>query len=363
MEDSSLERELAANTSSQRDEKTEISNEKRKSINDKFSTTLTVFQKVAAATWRFSKATVINLNDRRKRAIAERNARLAEKRRQAQIASFKAVYAQLNKNKSVINPSSWEKIEQYENAVSGDPAALHAFAESRLIKNLVNYGEARSEFHSLDRARSSSTFSYEVSADDLFSVIGYSQIDPVLRSIAAKYKISNAGNTVAGAIMAGRKNYGGAALAMADSARVGAHNGAAATAFTDHLKYLVFAKFSSDMIDTQRRYLRYAYRLLFTNTGDKAATIRAIFSLIYSNNNCSVRPPSPPNKFSSNLYPEFHNNFRHLIWTVHEAIAHLETERQKGGVRATLYSDEDVTGVLKSWEDVVPAPGFHLVSQ
>lgn len=319
-------------------------------------------REAAAATWSFSKSAAIDLNEKRKRAVAAHNARIAEQRRQSQIEAFRTTYEKLKKNRDVLNPSSWEKIEQYEAAVGGDPAALHAFAESSLIKDLVGYSDARAQFRALDTSRALPAFLYEVSANDLFSAVGYGQINPVLKSIASKYKISNVGNTMAGAILVGRKNYGGAALAMADTARVGAHNGAADTAFTNHLKYLVFAKSGADMVDVQRRYLRYAYRLLFMNEGDKAVVIRAIFSLTYSNNNCSPRPPSPPNKFSSNLHPEFHNNFRHLIWTIQEAIGHLETERQKGGIRASLFSNDDISAALRNYTDAVPDPGFHLTA-
>lgn len=316
-------------------------------------------KKALAVSWAFSKKTAIELNEQRKVAIARREAKLAEMKRNSQIQAFRTAFNKLETHKSQINPASWKKIEEYEAAVEGDPVALHAFAESDLIKDLIKYSESRSAFLQLDRERTLPTFLFETDADDLFSAIGYGQITPTLKSIASKYKVSNAGNIVAGAILAGRKNVGGAAMAMADSARVGAHNGAADTAFTNHLKHLVFAKPAAGMSDLQRRYLRYAYRLGYLGLGDRNVVSRSIFSLIYSNNNCTATPPAPHNKFSGNLHAEFHNNFSHLIWTVQQAAAHLDEIRAQGSLRENLFSWDEIQGLL-SWTNNVPSPGFHI---
>lgn len=318
-----------------------------------------LLKKALAVSWAISKKTAIELNEQRKAAIARREARLAETKRNQQIQAFRTAFAKLEAHKAQINPASWKKIEEYEAAVKSDPVALHAFAQSDLIKNLVKYSESRSAFLKVDRERMHPTFSFETDADDLFSAVGYDQIMPTLKAIASKYKMSNAGNVMAGAILAGRKNMGGAAMAMADSARVGAHNGAADAAFTNHLRYIVFAKPAAGMSDTQRRYLRYAYRISYLGLGDRTVLARSIFSLIYSNNNCTAKPPTPHNKFSGNLHAEFHNNFSHLIWTVQQAAAHLDEIRAQGGLREKLFSQDEIHGLL-SWTDDVPSPGFHL---
>ncbi|MCD7111927.1 hypothetical protein LRX75_23190 [Rhizobium sp. DKSPLA3] len=312
-----------------------------------------------SVSWARAKRTAIYLNEQRKVAIAQREKKLAEKKRNFQVQAFRTAFSKLESHKAQINPASWKKIEEYEAAVESDPVALYAFAESNLIKNLLKHSESRSAFLQVDRQRMLPTYCFETDADDLFSAIGYDHIIPTLKAIASKYKVSNAGNVMAGAILAGRKNMGGAAMAMADSARVGAHNGAADTAFTNHLRHIVFARSAAGMSDTQRRYVRYAYRIGYLGLGESSVINRSIFSLIYSNNNCTVKPPTPHNKFSGNLHAEFHNNFSHLIWTVQQAAAHLDEIRAQGGLRESLFSQDEIRGLL-SWTDNVPSPGFHL---
>jgi hypothetical protein len=304
------------------------------------------------ATWAFSKKVAIDLNNRR-----------IEARRAGQIEKFQRTFEELATYKDLINPGSWQTISTYANDVANDSEALARFAEHTLIQKLLEYAKRREAFVKYDLARQKRTHAFEVDCDGLFSAIGYAIADPVMRSIAGKYKVSNVGNSIAAGIFAGRKNYGAAAYTMAESARVGANNGDANVTFTNHMKYLIFTRPAANMTELHQKYAVYAFRLRFMSIGDASIVGRAMFSLVYDNGHAAAKPPKPHNRFSGNLHAEFHNNVLPHIWTAQQAAANLDEIRKASDRNEKLFHASDIRPFLRSFKDEVPKPGFHLASR
>lgn len=287
-------------------------------------------------------------------AQARRRAAAAETERLRKIELFKSTLRQLEENSAFINPKSLQVAKDFEQAVGGNVDALAIFASDDRVRRLLDNASNRAAFALTDQEMQARAYEFEVMPDELFKAIGENNVSPILKTLVQKYSVSNSGNIVAGTVLASRKNYGGLALAMADSVKTGAHNGKVKTTFTEHIRYVRYIRSGINMNDTHRAYTILANRLAYLGIGDASIVGRALFSLVYDNGNAAFSPPQPPTTFSSSLHGEFHNNFLGYLWTVHQAAAQIDLIRAKHPLAEELFGLKDIAPVLQRFTDPVP---------
>ncbi len=292
------------------------------------------------------------------KSYVEQKQREAQLRKQdAQRKEFTEFVSTIQRFKDTINPTSLKAILEFESLVEGNPEALARFARDERAVNLRTWVETRADFLVKDAQRSRPNCEFETSSGVLFSAIGENAVSPILTGITRRYTISNAGNSMAAGIMAGRRNYGGAAIAVANAAQIGAHNGEARNIFTGHIRNIRYAAPPGTMSDRQIKYIRACYRYLFLSIGDASIVRRALFSLIYNGGTTPPRLPVYNSKFSGNLHAEFHNSFLSYMWTPAQAAVQMDSLASSSKIAAELLDGNDMSGVMKRLRDDVPSPG------
>ncbi|OLP55034.1 hypothetical protein BJF92_16675 [Rhizobium rhizosphaerae] len=311
-----------------------------------------------AATWSFSRKAAADLNAKRLDYLARQQAEAAERQRHERLARFDGVNRVLRSHAEVLHPKDLASVDAYAEAVGRDDVALAAFADHPQVLALCQLAETKAEILAFDRAFNDPAHLVEEPVERLFTALGPDRVKPTLQAIAASYQVSNAGNIIAGSVMAARRNYGGLLLSVNDSVRTGHHNGAASGAFTEQIYGLHYSSALETLGRAHGQMLRYAYRLRHFDIGDAARLDRLIFSLVYNNGRASPRLPQPVNKFTPQFPLEFHNNFCADIFPVSQAIADLTGLREAGGTMArTLWQAADLAPVLSAQPSALPRAG------
>lgn len=292
----------------------------------------------------------------------ERLRREEEERQRAikkKIDDFNWRMRRLLSMRDYMSEETYEKLSSYEEAVDKDPEALGAFAESKMVSGIIERLDSRQEMVQFDSAILNPHQRYETYSHVLLDTLGSQNVEPVLKQLINQRLVSAAPTAVGAGVLAHRRNAVGAAVMVAESARIGAHNGAVKAVFGEHIKQIHYQTRASEIPELQRLYIRYCHRLKFMGLGDRNIVSRALFALIYNNANATASTPTSNHKYSGDLPSVFHNSFGRHIWTVQAAVANLDQIRAKSDLNERLFVENNLMPFMKTMADFVPAPGFH----
>lgn len=119
------------------------------------------------------------------------------------------------------------------------------------------------------------------------------------------------------------------------------HNMAIADSLSNDLFNIRFLCPGVLISETERRYIKFAWRLARTGVGDSSLTLRALFSLVYNNGACRAIPYNEASQLSVSCVHMFRERFGHNIWDPREAIAKIDHLRRTA-VGDLLFNSESI---------------------
>jgi hypothetical protein len=283
-----------------------------------------------------------------KKLISDHKARVAA----AQEAKFRACEAKIREAADFVGDDVVTALDEFVQVSDGKFKAREKFATHDLVVKLLRTAELRKAFYNDELQIASKQFEFVAHSGDLLSVLPRALVSDRTNNIKKKYYWSNSGNVAAAVILGGR-NKGVAAAAVANSARVGHHNGKVKAAFSDGISGIRYSINAADLDEAHIRALRYARRVAFFRVDENAIAEKALFCLIYNNGNARCSPPNY-GEFTGVLNAEFHNNFMDQMWTVVESFRQIDDLANRNGLVKETLTASDVRKLMKSRSLALP---------
>jgi hypothetical protein len=268
-------------------------------------------------------------------------------------ANFQKCEESIREYADFVSDDAIKALGEFATASSENSKAQQKFVESDLVKKLLRRAELRASFCSNEAEMESKKAVFSAVSGDLLDLIPRQILETRLNGIKKKYLWSNSGNVAASVIFGARGNGAGQAAALANSARVGHHNGKVKSAFSQGISEIGYSVNMHDIPDIQSELIRFAKRVIFFNCDEDDIAAKAHFCLVYNNGRARVSPPDY-SEFSSLLDPEFHNTFRDQFWTVAECYTRLNDLSSKSKLLGRLFSEKDAKPLMKVFIDELP---------